>query len=236
MQSPPITAVTLDAGNTLLYCDPPPAAIYAHHLSRHGPRVSPDEVGPVFAAAWSDLQQRLPAGADRYGARPGSERDWWAAFVREVVRRLDHPAPWQPLLDDLYAAFSSADVWHSFPETRSVLRQLADRRLRLAVISNWDRRLPEILARLDIDHFFDVVTVSSLVGVEKPAPRIFQLTLDRLEVAPGAAVHVGDSPHDDYHGAAAAGLTPVLIDRRREFVGNCYRRIERLGELLELVA
>ena len=31
-----ITAVCLDAGNTLLYCDPPPPVIYADHLSRHG--------------------------------------------------------------------------------------------------------------------------------------------------------------------------------------------------------
>ena len=105
MSHQPFRAVTLDAGNTLLYCDPPPPVIYARQLSRYGPVVGPEEVEPVFHEAWTQMQQATPPGGrDRYSCYPGGERAWWGAFVRDVVRRLDHPAPWRPLLDDLYDA------------------------------------------------------------------------------------------------------------------------------------
>jgi putative hydrolase of the HAD superfamily len=229
------SAITLDAGNTLLYCDPSPPEIYAHHLSRHGPRVGADEVGPVFAEAWAEMQQRTPSGSDRYSSHPGGEREWWGAFVREVLQRLSHPAPWRPLLDDLYAAFAAADVWHAFPDTVDTLTRLTELGVPLAVISNWDRRLPEILQNLALADFFQVVTVSSLAGAEKPSEEIFSLTLDGLGVPAGETVHVGDSPRDDYSGAERAGLIPVLIDRYRAFTDNGYRRIESLSELVEMV-
>jgi len=231
----PFRAVTLDAGNTLLYCDPPPPVIYARQLSRYGPVVGPEEVEPVFHEAWTQMQQATPPGRDRYSCYPGGERAWWGAFVRDVVRRLDHPAPWRPLLDDLYAAFSTTEVWYLYDDTYRTLEQLRQRRLRLAVVSNWDRRLLEILDRLAIARFFDTVAVSSLEGVEKPSPEIFRRTLARLEVAPTQAIHVGDSPRDDYLGAEAAGLTPLLIDRRRLFMDQGYRRIEMLDALIDVL-
>ena len=235
MASRRFRAVTLDAGNTLLYCDPPPPVIYAHHLSRYGPPVGPDEVEPVFRDAWLGMQQATPAGRDRYSCYPGGERAWWGAFVREVLRRLDHPAPWQQLLEDLWAAFSAAEVWHLYDDTYHTLERVRERRLKLAVVSNWDRRLPEILERLAIARLFDTIAVSSLEGVEKPAPEIFLRAVGRLGVAAAQTVHVGDSPRDDYQGAHDAGLTPVLIDRRRLFEDTGCRRIERLDALLEIL-
>ncbi len=229
------SAVTFDAGNTLLYCDPPPPVIYAHHVSRYGPSVAPDEAARVFGEAWADMQRRTPTGQDRYGSHPAGEREWWGAFVREVLLRLDHPAPWQQLLDDLYEAFSRPDVWQLFPDTRDTLHRLSEQSIRLAVISNWDRRLPEILGHLAIDGSFDVITVSSLEQLEKPSTEIFHRTLRRLSVAPERAIHVGDSPREDYQGSEDAGMTPVLIDREGVFAKGGYRRIERLDSLVDLV-
>jgi putative hydrolase of the HAD superfamily len=228
-------AITFDAGNTLLYCDPPPPVIYAHHLSRYGQTVTADEVEPVFGDAWAQMQRRTAPGSDRYTSYPGGERGWWGAFVREVLRRLDHPAPWAPLLADLYDAFARPEVWHAFPDTVDTLGELRRRKLRLAVISNWDRRLPDILRHLGVDGFFDVVSVSAVEGVEKPSPEIFHRTVKRLGVAAEDTVHVGDSPHEDYQGAASAGVQPVLIDRRGAFSGEPYRRITTLAGLLEMV-
>lgn len=228
------SAITLDAGNTLLYCDPSPPEIYAHHLGRHGPSVRAEDVGPVFAEAWAEMQRRTPAGADRYGSKPGGEIEWWGEFVREVLRRLSHPAPWRPLLGDLYEAFCAVDVWHVFPEVSDTLGRLTENGIPLAVISNWDRRLPEILDNLGLTNFFDVITVSSLAGVEKPATEIFSGTLERLGVSATATLHVGDSPLDDYYGAEEAGMIPVLIDRHREFADDGFRRIESLAELVDL--
>ena len=224
MNSEPISAVAFDAGGTLIYCDPSPAEIYATHLSRHGRSVRAEDVGPVFREAWAEMQRQTAPGLDRYSSVPGGERAWWGGFVQDVLVRLDHDAPWEPLLDDLYAAFSDEGVWKVFPETAETLRDLEARGVSLAVISNWDRRLPEILRALDLIDAFDVVTVSAIEGVEKPAPEIFERTLDRLGVAPASTIHVGDSPLEDYRGAEDAGLTALLIDRHKLFADDGYRR------------
>jgi putative hydrolase of the HAD superfamily len=231
----PFSAVTFDAGSTLLYCDPTPQELYAKALSRHGRSVRADDVGPIFTAAWTEMQRRTRPGQDRYSSVCGGERAWWGAFLREVLERLDHDAPWQELLDDLYAAFARADVWRLFPEVVTTLEALRAQSLRLAVISNWDTRLPDILRHLELDRYFAEVTVSSIEGVEKPDPEIFRCTVERLGVAAEETLHVGDSPREDCHGAAAAGLTPVLLDRSDLFADEPYRRISTLDELLGLV-
>jgi putative hydrolase of the HAD superfamily len=230
----PPTAICFDAGNTLLYCDPSPAEIYARHLSGYGPPVRADEVEPAFRGAWEAMQLKTADGRDRYSSHAGGERAWWGAFVREVLARLDHPAPWQRLLDDLWSAFLDPELWRVFPETVHTVSTLGARGIPLAVISNWDRRLPDILSALALDRYFDVISVSSIEGVEKPAPEIFERTVARLGVSASEAVHVGDSPHDDYRGAQQAGLTPILIDRENLFNNHSYRRISSLAALLEM--
>ena len=228
-------AITFDAGGTMIYCDPSPGEIYAHHLSRLGRPVRAEEVAPVFRDAWAQMQRQTIPGQDRYSSVAGGELAWWGAFVREVLRRLDHDAPWEPLLENLYAAFCEASVWRVYSETMSTLEALAERGIRLAVISNWDRRLPDILRSLDIFEIFETVTVSSIEGVEKPSSEIFVRTLERMGVSAGEVVHVGDSPLEDYTGAETAGLGAALIDRHDLFVDEPYRRISSLSEILDLL-
>lgn len=230
-----ISAVTFDAGNTLLYSEPSPAAVYAEHLSRYGPAVTADAVGPAFRQAWADLQRRSEPGQDRYGSVAGGERAWWGAFVRHVLDHLGHPAPWEPLLDELYDAFSEPHIWRTYHDTVPTLEALLQRGTPMAVISNWDRRLPQILDGLGLTPYFATVTVSSLEGLEKPSPEIFLRTLDRIGVAPEHVLHVGDSPRDDYEGAVAAGLNPRLLDRAGLFAGDSFWRIESLSEVPELL-
>ena len=227
-------AATFDVGGTMVFCDPSPGQIYAHHLSRHGREVRAEEVGPVFREAWAAMQLQSVPGQDRYNSAAGGELAWWGAFVREVLERLDHDASWEPLLEDLYAAFCETSVWQAFPETLSTLEELSARRVRLAVISNWDRRLPDILRSLDLFDIFETVTVSSIESVEKPAAEIFDRTLDRIGVSAAKTFHIGDSPLEDYCGAENAGLTSVLIDRHDLFANEPYRRVSSLAGILDL--
>lgn len=85
--------------------------------------------------------------------------------------------------------------------------------IRIAVVSNWDYSLHRVLQMFDVHHRFEVVLASLEEGVEKPDPRLFQICLDQMGVAPEDAVHVGDNPLDDVEGAYAAGMRAVLIDR-----------------------
>ena len=230
-----VSAICLDAGHTLLYADPAPPVLYARAMSRLGRTVTADEVAPAFADTWAAMQHDSRPGEDRYGSTPGGERAWWGLFVRQVLDQLAHDAPWQPLLDELWTAFAEPSLWRTYPEVHPTLAALRRRGQRLAVVSNWDSRLPEILAGLDLMRHMATVTVSRIEGIEKPDPEIFRRTLERLGTTPDAAAHVGDSPLEDYRGATAAGLKAVLIDRQGRFAADGFCRIERLDELLDLL-
>ena len=104
------------------------------------------------------------------------------------------------------------------------------RELKLAIVSNWDSYLPKLLAALELDRFFPVVAVSAIEEVGKPDPEIFRRVCGRLGVGAAEALHVGDSPSDDYDGAQGAGLSALLLDRDDRHPG-VPERIRSLAEL-----
>jgi putative hydrolase of the HAD superfamily len=83
----------------------------------------------------------------------------------------------------------------------------------LGIVSNFDSRVLRILEGLDLARWFESVTLSSQVGATKPAGAIFARALAHHGVDAARALHVGDSPAEDYEGARAAGLRAALIDR-----------------------
>ncbi|NCO69573.1 MAG: HAD-IA family hydrolase, partial [Acidobacteria bacterium] len=176
-----------------------------------------------------------PRGLDRYQQLKGGEAEWWAEFVRRVIARLGHEAPWQVTLAELIEAFADPALWYVFPEVPEVLATIRRCGCKAAVVSNWDSRLPGLLDRLGLGAAFDAVLVSAIEGLEKPAPAIFQRAAERLGVAPERCLHVGDSPLDDIRGAESAGMRAVLIDRHDQF-HNDYTRIFDLAELTDLLA
>ena len=70
---------------------------------------------------------------------------------------------------------------------------------KLAVLSNAPSGLARWLADWQIGELFDVIVCSGDVGVAKPDPAIFELTLDRLGISAEEAVFI-----DDYPGHVAA--------------------------------
>jgi putative hydrolase of the HAD superfamily len=225
-------AVFFDVGGTLFESRPGAPEVYATVLSRMGRRVRPDEVAPVFQRVWSELTQLHPRGLDRYHGFKGSEREWWGEFVRRVLDELGHRAPWESALTQLMDAFANPELWHVFPEVAEVLGRLRSHDVRLAVVSNWDSRLPVLLERLHLAGSFDEVLVSALEGVEKPGTEIFHRAAMRLGLEPACCLHVGDSPLDDYRGAESAGMRAVLVDRAGIF-GNGYVRVADLRGLYD---
>ena len=112
-------------------------------------------------------------------------------------------------LDALLAAIR----FRPYPEVPAVLAALRARGDRLAVVSNWDVSLHDVLERTQLRGLVDVVVVSATVGAAKPDPAIFAQALAALGAAPGEAVHVGDDVDLDVVGARAAGIEPVLVAR-----------------------
>ena len=142
------------------------------------------------------------------------------------------PAALPDYFDEVFEAFRGAGAWALFEDTRACLERLRAGGRRLAVISNFDSRLFDVLANLGIDSCFEQVILSWHVGAAKPDPAIFRRALDAMNTDAASAWHVGDSPDEDAAGAMAAGLGAVLVDRDGNHCG--WDAGTRIGSLLEL--
>ena len=208
-----IEAVTFDVTHTLLEC-PSLGEQYSTVLARHGIEVDPRDVETAIPLVWQELSASLEPSRDRFAAHPRGARGFWQRFVERTCALIGAERPSPFAAAELYDRFARAEAWRIADGAPAMLAELKRRGLKLAVISNWDERLPTLLDRLALAHFFDATIVSALVGVEKPHPRIFETALAALGVEPSRALHVGDSRIDDFEGAQAAGMRALLLSRR----------------------
>ena len=95
---------------------------------------------------------------------------------------------------------------------QQALQRLQGAGFLLAVVSNSEGTIEQMLVEIGLRDLFATVVDSSVVGFTKPDPRIFSVALERLGVAPADALMVGDSPSADVEGAGAAGIRAALID------------------------
>jgi putative hydrolase of the HAD superfamily len=187
--------------------------IYSEVLARHGVRVEAAEVRRVFPLVWRELDCRTPAGRDRFTAFPGGARAFWGRLVERVCELLAAARPGPFAMAELYHRFADASAWELYADTVPALSALRSLGLKLAVISNFDERLPGILDGLDLATRVDAVVVSSSLGFAKPNPAIFRHALERLGVENRAAIHVGDHRLEDVEGAQGAGMAALLLRR-----------------------
>lgn len=228
----PLRAVTFDATGTLFYA-PRLGEIYSEVLGRHGLAVTPPEARRLVREVWQEFAIAHPLGADRFSTHPDGARGWWRRFVERLADRIKFAGSSLPSAPfaaaELYSRFGAASAWEVYAEVPATLDALRERGLALAVVSNWDDRLPHLLADLGLAERFDVIVHSAAVGREKPDSAIFQAALTRLGVSAEETLHVGDGVHEDFEGAEAAGLQALLLVRGPR------RRTERsIGDLSEV--
>lgn len=209
----PLEAITFDATGTLFH-SPRLGEIYSEILGRHGIEVEAETACRLVHEVWQELACLATPEQDRFTAHAGGARGWWLRFVERFAERLEAPPPSRFAAAELFARFARAEAWEVFPEVPDVLGDLRDRGLKLAVISNWDERLPGVLAGLGLAEHFSAIVTSGDAGVEKPDRRIFDYALGLLGLPPERAIHVGDREVEDCEGALAAGLSAALrLDR-----------------------
>ncbi|WP_052666814.1 HAD family hydrolase [Nitriliruptor alkaliphilus] len=179
------------------------------HLGRHGPVALRDGVPIADLAAWLDDVWQHAAVIDSHG-----ERDLDGDAHRQVFLDTAASAPGvdAELAAALYATLP--DALTAYDDAEPVLAALRGNGVRTAVLSNIGFDVRPLLERSGLSALLDTVVLSFEVGVKKPDPAIFQLTLDRLEVPPEAALMVGDSWRDD-GGAAALGVRTLVLPRTR---------------------
>jgi len=207
-----IRAVSLDATGTL-FAPRDLAADYQRILGRHGVTVERAGLRELLPEVWREFSCAVDPTRDRFASHPDGSRGFW----RDVVGRVGTLAGWPPIspfaVAELYEHFARAEAWSVYADVVPALDRLVSAGLRLAVVSNWDERLPRLLAALGLGERFAALAVSAEVGVEKPDRRIFAAAAERLGLAPEEILHVGDRWLEDVEGAAAAGCSALWLRR-----------------------
>src|SRR5262249_14602524 len=125
------------------------------------------------------------------------------------------------ILERAWKEHVDLNYWSLVPQGLGpALDAIRARGIKVVVVSNSEGMLEELFDRLGILASFDRVVDSAKVGVEKPDPRIFTQALAPYGIAPGAALHLGDTFATDIAGGRAAGVRVALIDPFAHYEGR----------------
>ena len=232
-----IKVIFFDAVGTLFHVKGSVGEVYLRHAEKYGVSRSADMVTKVNQAFKDAFRQAPPPifAVEQPEKLKQCERLWWFDIVHAVFYRVGMFEGFDDYFDEVYDAFGRADAWEMYPEVPEVLQQLRVQGYELGVISNFDTRFFAIVRALKLEHLFDSVTISSIAGSAKPAPKIFRHALAQHVVEPEEAMHVGDDPKEDFEGATNANLAGVLLDRDGTEKGGTIPCIAHLGELRQVL-
>jgi len=221
-----VSTILFDAGDTLIAYRRPLRVLLQDFFIEQDEIVRRDRIAEALDAVHARYRSLMTTVRT-----VEAERRMWLEVARDLLDVL------LPRRRDLYVRLGQwfSESWKLmkvFRDVRPALRQLRAHGYRLAVVSNWEPSLEEVLDRLGLRVQFTAVVTSAVEGVWKPDPRLFRIAVERCGVSPAEAVSVGDSVERDIEAARQAGLHAILLDRfadHRDFIP----RIETLGELAE---
>lgn len=200
----PILALTLDLDDTLWPVRPAleraDQAVDAW-LRQHHPEVA--RAWPI--AAMHAL--RLQVAAERLDLAHDFTRQRQLTLQQAFAACGVDDAPVAALWEIYFAARNRVEL---YPDSLPALQRITAR-WPLASLTNGNADL----RRIGIHAHFAHHVCARDSGVAKPDPRIFLAAAERLGVAPGQILHVGDDPLLDVVGARDAGLRTAWINRER---------------------
>lgn len=121
------------------------------------------------------------------------------------------------------------------------LTELRHRGYKTAIVSDCTAEITEFWDRLPYRQCVDAWTFSFEVGARKPAPILYEHSVNQLSVRPAECLYVGDGGSDELNGAQAAGMVPLLLETpfgadvrydAKDWTGSSIQSIEALLTLL----
>jgi len=103
-----------------------------------------------------------------------------------------------------------------------LMRELRDRGFRMAILTNNVREWEELWrSKLPLDEIFELIVDSGWVGMRKPQPEIYQLTIERLGdgLEPAECLFVDDNEMN-VDAAKALGMTAIRFDSNEQAIGE----------------
>ena len=183
-----------------------------------------------------DLECRTKHRFDGMMTKNGStDHSFWWIFYSQLLAEIELKDEDDAIRDQLVAGIQNSGNWATIrPGTAEQLHEIGER-YRIAVISNADGKIADVLQKCGIANCFRTITDSGLVGYEKPHPEIFRQAMLSMNAAPDESLYVGDVYSVDYLGATGAGMQALLMDIPDAYRDKGVPRVESLIELQKVL-
>lgn len=202
--------LTWDVKDTLLRLRLPVGQQYQAEAKARGLQVDPSVLEASFRQVYQSHWRLFP----NYGLSQGmTSHQWWVDVVSQTfhLSGVQDERAVRPLAESLYQDFCTDKYWEVLAGAREGLQGCGDLGLKMAVISNFDRRLEDILRNFDLDRHFDFVLTSEDAGCAKPDLGIFRKALSLAGVSPQHSAHIGDDYNNDYRAPRQMGMFSFLL-------------------------
>jgi epoxide hydrolase-like predicted phosphatase len=170
---------------------------------------------------FEDMGKALARATEAAGGRhPLFELEKGAMSEREFLDTLERELGGEVRLDKMSETYF--ENLHPNEPMIDYMRTLRSRGLRMALLTNnvreweplWRAKLP------DVDEIFELVVDSAFVGMRKPDPEIYLLTVERLDgVQPEECLFVDDIDVN-CHAAQALGMSAVHFRDSDQAIGE----------------
>ena len=158
----------------------------------------------AWARAFEEVGHRVPRVQLHKQVGKGSD-----LLIREFVEDEEKAAKVDELHSEFYAELQ--EHGHPLPGAKELIPTLAERGYEVwFVTSAKDEELEHHMSELEAEDTLSGVVNSSAVENSKPAPDIFELTLEKAGASPDETVAVGDAIWD-IESANAAGIRTVAV-------------------------
>lgn len=224
------STLVFDVGGTLLRLNLDALTrVYVNEANALGASINFAQTYTVIGTLESELpawQQNRQVSLD-----DDTGKEFWNSFYTEGFRRLGIMCDVSAAATEIRERFQRAEFETLFDDVLPTLDALSSRGIPLGILSNFSSNLEEVLRQVGIHQYFDFFIVSAIAGVEKPDPRIFDLTA-RAAHPRAEIVYIGDSIFHDIDGARRAGMDAILVDRQNRYPDFVGARVRDLRELI----
>jgi putative hydrolase of the HAD superfamily len=207
--------IFLDAVGTLFGVKGSVGENYAQVSCKFGVNIDPKIVDQAFFKCFKNAEP-LAFPDVEIQAIPNLEYQWWKTLAEKTfseAKVLDKIPDFDAFFAELYGYFATEKPWFIYDDVIPVLEYWQKKNITLAIISNFDTRIHQVLKLLNLEHFFDSIIISSVTGVAKPNEQIFVKALRQYDSQPEETWHIGDSYKEDYQGALSVGMKAFLVKR-----------------------
>lgn len=213
--------ICFDATGTLIETRLPVGEVYRRVALDYGVDLPAWRLDDAFRRILRHAPVRGLEGAS-FEERCEHEVEWWLERVRQTFQATDSTVRFEnfpAFARTLFDFYATAEAWRARPGIPALLARLREQEIAMAVVSNFDHRLPRILEALELAAFFDAIEIPARSGRAKPDRGPFEAVAAATGRPLEALVYVGDDAPETLAAIRAYGLRVVDVREAEDPAG-----------------